>query len=74
MILLGHKSTKYIFTYVQLAHIYFGGVKKYVTILIIQLLMTIWFLVQAKKATNMLEPTPKTEQASIEKSILQPQN
>ena len=32
MILLGHKSTKYIFTYVQLAHIYFGGVKKYVSV------------------------------------------
>ena len=32
MISLGHKSIKYIFTYVQLAHIYFGGVKKYVSI------------------------------------------
>ena len=32
MILLGHKTTRYIFIYVQLAHIYFGGVKKYVTI------------------------------------------
>ena len=32
MILLGHKSTKYIFTYVQLAHIYFVGVEKYVSI------------------------------------------
>jgi integrase len=29
MILLGHKSTKYLWLYVQLAHIYFGGTPKY---------------------------------------------
>ena len=31
MILLGHKSTKYIYKYVQLAAIYFGGEKKYIS-------------------------------------------
>ena len=29
MILLGHKSTKYLWLYVQLAHISFGGTPKY---------------------------------------------
>jgi integrase len=32
MVLLGHKSTKYLWLYVQLAHVYFGGVKKYVSL------------------------------------------
>jgi hypothetical protein len=32
MILLGHKSTKYLWLYVQLAHIYFGGTPKYTSI------------------------------------------
>jgi len=32
MILLGHKSTKYMWLYVQLAHVYFGGSKKYVSL------------------------------------------
>ena len=32
MILLGHKSTKYLWLYVQLAHIYFGGTPKYSSI------------------------------------------
>ncbi len=32
MVLLGHRSTKYLWLYVQLAHIYFGGPKKYVSL------------------------------------------
>ncbi len=32
MILLGHKSTKYLWLYVQLAHIYFGGTPKYTSV------------------------------------------
>jgi hypothetical protein len=32
MILLGHTSTKYLWLYVQLAHIYFGGTPKYSSI------------------------------------------
>jgi hypothetical protein len=32
MILLGHKSTKYLWLYVQLAHIYFGGSPKYTSV------------------------------------------
>ena len=30
MVLLGHKSTKYLWLYVQLAKIYFGGPRKYI--------------------------------------------
>lgn len=31
MVLLGHKSTKYLWLYVQLAKIYFGGPRRYVS-------------------------------------------
>ena len=29
---LGHRSTKYLYLYVQLAHVYFGGPRKYVSL------------------------------------------
>ena len=32
MVLLGHKSTEYLWLYVQLAHIYFGGPKRYISL------------------------------------------
>jgi hypothetical protein len=71
MVLLGHTSTKYLWLYVQLAHIYFSGTPKY---------SSIWVTDREQESkspttvTYILELIPETQQACTEKRSIQEHN
>ncbi len=58
MVLLGHRSTKYLWLYVQLAHIYFGGPRKYVSL---------WVYDRVQEVFEYIRTDRETAQAFTEK-------